>query len=453
MRILATASLIFVLVLVPLAVAGGFASYGGRSGESYITVPVSRGSGGPTVKATGIVNPVIMVDVGSELSGQISDVLVNFNDIVKVGQVMARVNPETYIAAVNEAKAVLKIAKATAMQQTAALQSARVAAENARTARNVAEAELAAAQVKQDEAERDFQRDLQLSKVKSIADREFTRSRATRDAGAATLRSLMAQMKMKDASIEIADAELSMAEANLQSTQAVVEQKQASLEQAELNLQRTQIRAPIDGIVIKRAINPGQTVAVSLESKTLFKLANDLREMEVDGKIDEADVGQVKAGQPATFTVDAYPEKKFSGRVVQVRKAPEVSQSVVTYTTVVSAPNPDYLLFPGMTARLRIIVEETKDVLKIPNAALRFRPKGEMSGSGQSTGLGPGSATVWVARKSGGVFPTAVTVGKSDGSVTQLHSGPLNEGDRVIVGATATAERSIFLRVWRYLHD
>ena len=157
---------------------------------------------------------------------------------------------------------------------------------------------------------------------------------------------------------------------------AVVQQKEAALDQAQVDLDRTVLRAPIDGVVIKRDVNSGQTVAVSLDAKTLFKIANDLREMEVHGKIDEADVGQLKVGQTVEFTVDAYPDQTFSGKVLQIRKSPEVVQSVVTYTTIVSASNPDLLLLPGMTAQLRIVVSDTGDVLKIPSQALRSRLAG-----------------------------------------------------------------------------
>jgi HlyD family secretion protein len=436
------------LLAVSALIANGLAGYGNQTGQAYVTEPVERGSIDTLVKATGTVNAVVMVDVGSQLSGQISEVLVNFNDLVKSGQVIARVNPETYIAALNEAKAVLKIAKATAQLQKSALEKARVATDNARTARKVAEAELAAAQVQQAETERNFQRNLLLNKTTAISDREFTQSRALRDVGAANLEGSRAQLTMKDEAIKIADAELSMAEANLASAEAVVEQKQASLQQAEVDLQRTEIRAPIDGVVIKRAINSGQTVAVSLESKTLFKIANDMSEMEVHGKIDEADIGRVKAGQRVTFTVDAYPNKIFSGRVLQVRKSPEVSQSVVSYTAVVSAPNPDQLLFPGMTARLQIVVDETKDALKIPNPALLFRPNADAPAGKQSAGSGTDAATVWVVNNTGAALPVPVTIGKSDEFGTQLLSGNLGDGDRVIVGLGGAAGRSGLLGLW-----
>jgi HlyD family secretion protein len=438
-----------VTALGVLAIIGtGFASYGNKSRQAYITAPVERGSVSTVVKATGIVNPVLMVDVGSQLSGQISGVFVNFNDPVKAGQVIARVDPQSYIAMVTEAKAALSIAAAAAQQQGAALQRAKVAVETARTAEHVAEADLAAIEVKQDEAERDYQRNLGLSKTSAISDRDFTQSRAIRNAGLANIRSLQAQLKMKSEAIQIAEADLAIAEANFASAEAVVEQKRASLEQAEVNLQWTEIRAPIDGVVIKRIVNPGQTVAVSLESKTLFKIANDLRVMEVHGRIDEADIGQVKVGQIATFTVDAYPNKAFSGRVLQVRKSPEVSQSVVTYIAVISASNPDYLLFPGMTARLSVAIEETGDALRIPNTALRFRPPAEASSIKPPQGLAPGSAIVWVAREPDRATPVSVVVGKNDDSDTQLISGDLHEGEAVIVGTVAPNERHGLFGLW-----
>ena len=381
-----------VLLAVSALIAGGFAVSGDKTDRAYITAPIERGSIDKVVKATGTVNPVVMVEVGSQLSGQVSEVLVNFNDPVKAGQVIARINRETYLAVVTGAKADLKIAMANAQQQMAALEKAKVTKE---------------------ENERNFQRNAQLAKNQAIPDRDLTQSRALRDTSF---------------------ADMSMAEATLASAEAVVEQKKASLQQAEVDLQRTEIRAPIDGIVISRTINPGQTVAVSLVSRTLFKIADDMNEMQVYGKIDEADVGQLDVGQRVAFTVNSYPNKIFSGRVLQVRKSPEVSQNVVTYTAVVSAPNADHLLFPGMTARMQIVVEETK-ALKIPNAALRFRPNAGAPGGKQSAG----SATVWVVDNAGNALPVPVKIGKSDESGTQLLSGNLSDGDRVIVGRAETA--------------
>jgi HlyD family secretion protein len=442
MRKLAAACLLTVSAIVFIGLVGR----GDTKSSTYISAPIERGTISTVVKATGVVNAVAMVDVGSQLSGQVSEVLVNFNDPVQAGQVIARIDPESYVAAVTEAKAVLKVVQAAAQQQSAALRRARVATENARTAHKVGESQLAAMQAQQDEVARDFERNAALSKTAAISNRDFTQSRALRNAGIANLQAAEDQLKMKLEAIEIADAELAMAEANLASSEAVVEQKRASLEQAQVNLGRTQIRAPIDGIVIKRAINPGQTVAVSLESKTLFKIANDLGEMEVDARIDEADVGLVKAGEAVTFTVDAYPEKVFSGRVLQVRKSPEVNQNVVTYMAVVSAHNPEQLLFPGMTARLRIVVEETEPTLKIATSALHFWPQSQPS---EDPAVAAGkSATVWVVHTGADVAPVPVTIGASDETGTQLLSGSLAVGDRVVVGQSPAAERSRLFHLW-----
>lgn len=222
---------------------------------------------------------------------------------------------------------------------------------------------------------------------------------------------------------------------------------EAALQQTEVDFERTVIRAPIDGVIIKRDVNPGQTVAVTLEAKTLFKIAQDLREMEVRGKIDEADVGRLQVGQTVRFTVDAYPERIFAGRVLQIRKSPEVTQNVVTYTAVISAPNPDLLLLPGMTAVLRIAVSDTGETLKIPNQALRFRPSGSehLVGKSAASGNGHGTVTVWAIGNDGAPVAVNVVLGTSDENSTQALSGALHEGQPLIVGvATPQSRAGIF---------
>src|SRR4051812_1134099 len=428
------------LLLAGVALVLGYIYFQKESGQMFITSPVERGTISTFVKATGAVDAVITVDVSSQLSGRISEVLVNFNDNVKADQPIARVDPEIFAARVNEAKAVLKVAIANAELQKSGLRRTKAALENARTARKISEAQLTAAQVKQAEVERDFQRNTRLSSTASISDRELTQSRTLRDAGVANLRGLEEDITMKTQAIEIADAELSMAGANVQNAEAVVEQRQAALEQAELDLARTVIRAPIDGVIIKRDVNPGQTVAVTLEAKTLFKIAQDLREMEVRGKIDEADVGRLQVGQMTRFTVDAYPDRVFSGRVLQIRKSPEIVQNVVTYTAIVSAPNPDLLLLPGMTAVLRIIISDTGETLKVPNQALRYRPAGrERPAEGRaSTG---GSGRVWAMNGRGAPGPVDVKLGASDENSTQILDGDLQEGQQLVVGVATPQSR------------
>ena len=432
--------IVVVVGLLCAVILGLGYNYGLESATpSFITAPVERGSISTLVRASGTVEAVVSIDVSSQLSGRIAEVFVNFNDSVKAGQAIAQIDQEIYAARVSETRAALKVASATAQVQTATLERAKVAVTNAQSAKKQAEAQSAAIKARQDEAERDLRRKLDLARTGTGTERDLSEARTLRDAGAADLRASGEQIQMKTEAIAIAEAEQRMAEANLLNSQAVVEQRQAVLDQAQLDLDRTVIRTPIDEIIIKRDVNPGQTVAVSLEAKTLFKIAKDLREMEVHAKIDEADVGQLKVGQAAQFTVDAYPDRSFGGRVLQIRKSPEVVQNVVTYTAIISAPNPDLLLLPGMTAQLRIVVSDTGEILKIPAQALRFRPNTAIRASG-SAGANPSAAsavassTVWVVGSDGRPNPVAVKLGASDNSGAALLDGPLTEGQQLIIG-------------------
>ena len=427
-----------VALLGALMVGLGYPYSRESSVPTFLTAPIERGSISKLVKASGTVEAVVNVDVSSQLSGRIAEVFVNFNDDVSAGQPLAQIDQEIFAARVTEARAAFNVAGANAQVQTAALERARVAVANAQTAKKLAEAQFSANKARQDEAERDLQRKLQLARTGSVAEREVSQVRAARDAGAADLRGSTEQIQMKAEAIAIAEAERRMAEANVQNALAVVEQRQAALDQAQLDLGRTVLRAPIDGVIIKRDVNPGQTVAVSLEARTLFTIANDLHQMEVHGKIDEADVGELKVGQAAQFTVDAYPERTFGGQVMQIRKSPEVVQNVVTYTAIISAPNPDLLLLPGMTAQLRIAVSNTDDVLKIPSQALRFRPKDAAPASPRPSANTAAAAspatTVWLLGEDGRPSPVAVRIGAIDDNAAALLEGPLSEGQQIIVG-------------------
>jgi HlyD family secretion protein len=391
----------------PLILGLGYTCSPQSSAPTFITAPVERGNIVTLVKASGTVEAVVSVDVSSQLSGRIAEVSVNFNDIVKAGQPIAQIDPEIFAARVNEARAALNVATATARVQKAAVERAKAAGLN---------------------TERELQRQLELARTGSGIGRELDQARAQR---------------------AIAEAEQHMAEANLENAQAVVEQRQAALDQARLDLDRTVVRAPIDGIIIKRDVNPGQTVAVTFEAKTLFTIANDLREMEVHGKIDEADVGQLKVGQTTQFTVDAYPARTFGGQVLQIRKSPEAVQNVVTYTAIISAPNPDLLLLPGMTAQLRIVASDTGKVLKVPNQALRFRSNGSGPPSDRKNANQAASseapATVWLVGEDGRPTPTAVRLGASDDNSTALLEDRLSEGQQLIVGvANSQKQRGHF---------
>ena len=355
-------------------------------------------------------------------------------------------------AASTRKKLLLKVATATNHVQQAAVERTKLVVVNARTDHRLAEALAAAAQAKQSETERELERKTKLSRTGYVPERDLSQVRAATDTGAADLRAALEQVQMKAEAIGIAEADERMAEANLENAEAVIEQKQAALDQAESDLKRTVLRSPIDGIIIKRDVNPGQTVAVTLEAKTLFKIANSLNSMEIHAKIDEADVGKLRVGQMARFTVDAYPDRTFAGSILQIRKASEVVQNVVTYTAVISAANPDLLLLPGLTAELRIIVNDTGETLKVPNQALRFQPKIADKAFEQNpptpANSSPGTLiTVWVVGKDGEPAPITVLVGQSDDDSTQLLDGHLTEGQPLIVGVANSRVQEGFLGI------
>jgi HlyD family secretion protein len=401
---------------------------------TFITAPVERGTILRTVTATGTVDALITVDVSSQLSGRIAEVFVDFNDTVQVGQPLARLDQDLFAARVSEARAALKVAGASVELQRAGLERAKVALVNTRTAQKITEAQLVAAQVRQHETEAEFQRKSALVRTGTVSEQDFSQARAARDAGIADLLASSEQVAMKTEAVAIAAAELRMAAANLESADAIAEQRQAALSQAELDFNRAVLLSPIDGVIIKRDVNPGQTIAVSLEAKALFKIAHNLSEMQVYGKIDEADVGQLKVGQVAHFSVDTYPNRTFVGRVLQIRISPEVQQNVVTYTAVISASNHELLLFPGMTALLHIVVSNSGEILKVPNQALRFRPDRPTTDTKMASSSADAPATVWRVGGDGRPTPVVVGIGHSDDDATELVAGPLIEGEPVILG-------------------
>lgn len=386
---------------------------------------------------------VLTVDVSSQLSGRIADVFVIFNDTVSAGQSIARLDQEIFRARVTEAAAALNVAKASAELQRAGVDRATVALSSARIARRMAEAQDDATKATKAEAERELKRKVTLSRTGVASDRELSIAVAARDTAAANVSAAVEQIHMKEEAIAIAAAELQMAMASLHNAEATVEQRQAALDQASLDLERTVLRAPIDGVILTRDVNPGQSVAVAIEVKTLFKIVNDLRQMEIHARIDEADVGELRPGQKVTFTVDAYPNRSFSGEIRQVRKSPETTQNVVTYTAIISAPNPELLLFPGMTAVLRIAVSERTVALKIPNEALRFRPSTagritELNAHSAPSALPGTSAVVWTLDTDGVPVPLPVRVGLRDDVGAQLLDGSLTEGEPLIVGVASS---------------
>jgi HlyD family secretion protein len=325
---------------------------------SYRTAKLERGSLQATVSASGAVNPVKQVSVGTQVSGQIKDIYVDFNSEVKAGQLIALIDPETLEYRVRQAQADVDAARAAVLTA-----QANIAASNATVSR---------AQLDLDEARRDLERQ------QSLVDKQFV-AQSVADKARALVNTGIEQMKS-------ARAQLGVTQAQIKSAAANVQQREAALAQARIDLSRTKITSPVDGIVIKRAIEKGQTVAASLQSPELFVIAQNLSDMQVDASIDESDVGRIRNGQKATFTVDAFPGQTFDGEVRQVRKAAQNVANVVTYVAVVAFTNTGNKLLPGMTANVRLITDVRQDALKVPNAAMRVRIAGvEPASQGAST--------------------------------------------------------------------
>jgi HlyD family secretion protein len=395
-------------VLIGVLGTGGYVFWNGdqKAPVRYKTAKIERGTVTQVVTATGTLNPVVTVQVGSQVSGNIKTLFVDFNSVVKAGQVVAQIDPTPFQTAV--------------MQMEANLQNALGGLARARA-------------------------DLALQKL------NFNRAKV-----------LFAQQLNAEQDVDNARTAYETSQANLQIAEAQIKQAQAQLDTAKVNLEYTTISSPVNGIVISRNVDVGQTVAASFQAPVLFTIAKDLTKMQVDTNVSESDIGGITEGKPATFVVDAYPNQLFKGRVTQVRNAPITIQNVVTYNVVIGVDNTDLQLRPGMTANVSIILASREDVLRIPSQALRFKPSlvkaddkagssqvsaADKRGGGGKGGLPGGGGqdakatpTAWLPHPSG--EPTAVKVktGITDGTYTELVEGPLKEGDEVIIGLSKPRE-------------
>ncbi|MGH7318173.1 MAG: efflux RND transporter periplasmic adaptor subunit [Candidatus Rokuibacteriota bacterium] len=436
--------LVLTLVAVGLATAGYVATTNRGGGTKYRTAKVDRGTIVSTVSATGQVNAVTTVQVSSQVSGQMKELFVDFNSPVKKGQLIARLDPEIFQAKMNAAQADLESAQAAVLNQRANVEKVRAdvenmrasvatadaniermraEVENARAVITTAEANVARESATVASARRELDRRVDLLRRELISQSEKDQAQTTFDtaqaqleamraqerAGLASLRSAQAQLTATQSQAKAAQAQLAsvqaalhVAEAQRKSAEAVVRQKEASLDQARADLQHTEIRAPVDGVVVSRSVDAGQTVAASLQAPTLFTIAEDLTRMQVEAAVDEADIGRLREGMTATFSVDAFAGQTFRGQIVQIRKAPQVVQNVVTYTTVIAASNPDRALMPGMTANIRVQVDRREDVIRVPNAALRFRPSGEAGGEAPGAARSPAAGGGGPGAQAGG---------------------------------------------------
>lgn len=373
-------SVIIVALLAGVGVWGYFYAQSRGNAPKYRTGRVERGSLTAAVSASGNLAAVTTVQVGSQVSGQVQELFADFNSIVKRNQVIARIDPAIFEAKVNQARAEVDSAQAAVLNQSAQVERARADVENARAALAEARAQTAKSQVAVAEAARDLERKMELFRRDLISRSERDTTQAAQESAAAQMDSSRAKEQALAAGIQSATAQLRVADAMLQSARANVKQKQAALQQAQVDLDHTTIRAPVDGVVVARAVDVGQTVAASLQAPVLFTIAQDLTKMQVETSVDEADIGRIKLEDGASFTVDAFPGRSFTGTVRQIRKAALVVQNVVTYTVVIGVDNPGGRLLPGMTANVKMIVAEKPNVLKVPNAALRFRLAGSEGG-------------------------------------------------------------------------
>jgi HlyD family secretion protein len=399
------------ILLVGAVGVGAGAYYANRGGTqpTLSTTPVSRGSIVSAVSATGTLQALTTVQVGTQVSGTVTWLGADFNSRVTKGQVIARLDPSLFEAQVQQAAA-------TASRAAADVDNARV----------------------------------QLTD----AEQKFTRSQE-----------LAAKQLVSRSDYDAAKTAVDAAQAQVRSVQAQLVQAQASLDQARVNREHAVITAPIDGIVIQRSVDIGQTVAASLQSPTIFQIAADLTKMQVNASIDESDIGRTTPGQKVTFRVDAYPDKTFTGTLTQVRLQPTVVQNVTTYSAIIDVPNPDLELKPGMTATVTVEIARRDDVLRVANAALRFSPTAEtLAAFGQdasaSAPVAPqrdsakagsrGQKRVWTF-SDGLLHSTPVTVGLSDGQFTEITGGALEPGASVVTNVssatqpTRTASSNMFM--------
>jgi len=396
--------IVILALFIAVAALGAFTLRGGDK-PAYTAQRVQQGDIRQLVQATGTIDAVTTVQVGSQISGTISKLNADFNTRVKKGQVVAEIDPALFQGALLQAQADLQNAEATAAS---------------------AKAELLKAQATAAQTQKAYERSDALAKEGVIAAQQLDIDKATSESNQAGVASAAAQVKQANAQVA---------------------QKLAAVKVAQTNLDHTIIRSPIDGTVTARSIDVGQTVAASLQAPTLFTIAQDLTKMRVYAKTDESDVGQIRPGQPATFSVDAFPNEVFHGTVEQIRMNPTTVQNVVTYDTVIAFDNPQQKLFPGMTAYVTIPVAQAENVVEVPNAALRFKPdlsadklQQLFAANGiQSSGKGRQSqqAVVWKLNGAKDLVPVQIVAGLTDHvntAVTKVVAGGLNAGDVIVTG-------------------
>ncbi|MGH9898949.1 MAG: efflux RND transporter periplasmic adaptor subunit [Pyrinomonadaceae bacterium] len=479
----------FILVTLFLFVSGALVVFffWGRNANTaeFMTTKVGRGNIRNTVSATGTVQAVSTVLVGSQASGTISALFADYNSTVKKDQIIAQLDPAIVQAQVDQAQANLEQsranyenARASVMDAQAKILSAKSTVQNLQAGVSSAGANQAMLKAQSDDALSILRQEETLTTNGVISQRELETAQTNYKTANARYDQAVAQSSQArvseessaGAGIAQSQAQLKQTEAQVKLAAAQIQQNEAALKLAQINLGNTTIRSPTDGVVISRDVAVGQTVAASLSAPTLFTIANDLTQMQVIANIDQADIGLVEQAKGINFTVDAFPDKEFTGTIQQIRLNAQNIQNVVTYFVVIDVSNPDLKLKPGMTSNLTFTISERNDVLKVPNAALRFTPqqteteqkearaqgneggqgfkrdaKQQQEGSGLGKGLGkPVSSTsaviegqtrlVWVMGQNNKPQPRRIKVGINNGAETEVVDGNLQEGETVIIG-------------------
>jgi HlyD family secretion protein len=438
----------FVLALVvlgTLVLAGAHYLFGRETPQvSYRLEKVETGPIVNAVSASGTVKPFQSVAVTSQTAGQVTEVLVDFDSAVTAGQVLARLDPAVAKARLDQAEADLKVARSAVEIARGQLKRAESGIANAHADQQSARAAVQHAEVTLADAERDYKRKRELSVTGDAAKADTERAKTADDVANAALAEAKAHASAADAAATAADADVEVAQAQLSNAFATVVAREAAVHEVQLDLDHTLIRSPIDGIVIDRNIVVGQTVGGSAQSPALFTIAKDLRQVQLHANVDEADIGRVAIHQPASFAFDSFPGQTFSGEVVAIRTMPESPQTIVTYEVVISADNAERKLLPGMTANVRIIVSQRDNVLKVPNAALRFKPANPGSDSAAAAPASAeegSSAEVWQLAADGRPHAFPIRTGISDGVYTEVLAGKLAAGQEVIVGLAEPPSR------------
>lgn len=408
---------------------------------TYQTVAVERGAVQARITATGNLNAVVDVLVSSQVSGNIKALYADWNSKVKKGQLVALIDPEIFRAQVDQATASFRSAHSATITAQAQLEKAKSELSAAHASEKNAEAVAAKDLANETNAKAQWERAKGLLHEQVIAQQDYDTAKANYDASQAQVTADQAQIDAAKQNIQSAIASVGVAESQLATARAQERQTQAALQQAQINLRHTRIMAPVEGTVVARRMDVGQTVASTLNPPTIFEIAQDLTKMQVDTNVDESDVGSVAKGQEATFIVDSYPDTIFQGVVADIRKAPIITQNVVTYDVVITVDNSDLKLFPGMTANVTILAAKLDDTLKVPNSVLRFRPSAAVLKETGLPAMQVDKQQVYILA-GGKLKAVPVKFGLSDGKYTAVSSNQLQPGAQAVVRATMSGSAS-----------